>query len=270
MFGAIVGDIAGSTFEARNCRFEGCEIFATGSRFTDDSVLTLATAHHFLTGESYSDLYQIYGRRYPLAGYGASFRTWMLSSNPKPYNSWGNGSAMRVSPVGWVAESLDWALEESKRSAEVTHDHPEGIKGAQSVSAAIFLARTGATKDTIREFISRKFGYDLNRTIDEIRPTYIFEVSCQHSVPEAIIAFLESDGFESAIRKAISLGGDSDTIACIAGSIAHAFYGSIPDWMIGYCRQKLDSLQIDLIDDFWARFPKKSSGQGVGLNGLQP
>lgn len=260
MFGAIVGDVAGSTYELSNCKFEGCEIFAPGSRFTDDSVLTLATADHFVTGDSYTDLYQLYGKNHPNAGYGVSFRKWMTSPTPEPYNSWGNGSAMRVSPVGWVAKSVDWALEEARRSAEVTHNHAEGIKGAQSVAASIFLARSGATKCEIREFITENFGYNLHRTIDDIRPFYRFDVSCQNSVPEAIIAFLESVDFESALRKAISLGGDSDTIACITGSIAHAFYDVIPKWMVEYCLEKLEGPQIHLINDFWDQFPPEKLG----------
>lgn len=256
MFGAIVGDIAGSTNERNNFRYEFCEIFREGSRFTDDTVLTLATADHFLFDTPYDQVYRQFGRNYPNAGFGGSFFEWMLSDAPRPYHSWGNGSAMRCSPIAWVATDLDWALAEAKRSAEVTHDHPEGIKGSQAVVTAIFLARKGATKDVIRDAVSRQSGYNLDRTLDSIRPTYLFDVSCAGSVPEAIIAFLESSDFESAIRKAISLGGDSDTIAAITGSIAHAFYADIPAWMIDYCHQQLDPAQRSIIDDFWLRYPR--------------
>ncbi len=185
----------------------------------------------------------------------------MLANDPKPYGSWGNGSAMRASPIGWVAGDLDWAIEEAKRSAEVTHDHPNGIKGAQAVVAAVFLARLGATKEEIRSYVSRKFDYNLDRTVAEIRPYYSFDVTCEGSVPQAIVAFLDSSGFEDAIRKAISLGGDSDTIACISGSIAHAFYGMIPQWMTGYCLGRLDPAQLSIINDFWKRYP---CTRGVG------
>lgn len=200
MFGAIVGDIAGSTFEHSNCKFEGCEIFARGSRFTDDTVLTLATADHFLFGESYSNTYRMYARRYPNAGYGRSFREWMLSERETGYGSYGNGAAMRASPIGWVLETLEEVIEECGRSAEVTHDHPEGIKGAQAVGTGVFLARTGATREQIEFEISTRFGYDLKRSISEIRPGYLFSSASAQSVPEAIIAFLESTDFEDAIR----------------------------------------------------------------------
>jgi ADP-ribosylglycohydrolase len=176
-------------------------------------------------------------------------------AHPEPYNSRGNGSAMRASPIAWVAEDLDWALEEAARSAEVTHNHPSGIKGAQAVVAAVFLARCGASKDEIRDYLTTTFGYDLHRTVEEIRPRYMFDVSCDGSVPEAIIAFLDSTDFENSIRKAISLGGDSDSIASIAGAIAHAFYEEIPDWMTSYCLGVLDPAQRSIIDDFWKRFP---------------
>jgi ADP-ribosyl-[dinitrogen reductase] hydrolase len=254
MFGAVVGDIAGSTYERFNFKFESCEIFAEGSRFTDDTVLTLATADHFLFGESYAEVYRRFGRNYPNAGYGATFRQWMLADDPKPYNSWANGSAMRASPIAWVADDLEWALEEAKRSAAVTHDHPNGIKGAQGVVAAVFLARQGESKDAIRQLVGDRFGYNLDRTIEEIRPSYVFDVSCEGSVPEAIIAFLDSTDFESAIRKGISIGGDSDTIACIAGAIAHAFYGEVPQWMVEYCNGVLDVAQRSIMADFWERY----------------
>jgi ADP-ribosylglycohydrolase len=205
------------------------ELFRKGTYFTDDSVLTAATMDALLYELDYTEVYQEYGQLYPHRGYGDNFKSWIYSSNPKPYNSWGNGSAMRVSPVGWFCNSIDAVLAEAKKSAEVTHNHPEGIKGAQAVAAAVYLARTGKSKNEIKQFIADRFGYNLDRTIAEIRPDYQFDVSCQGSVPQAIIAFLESDNFENAVRLAISIGGDSDTIACITGGIAEAFYKTIPE-----------------------------------------
>jgi len=261
MFGGIVGDIAGSTYENNNHKSEDCRIFRLGSHFTDDTVLTLATAEHLLRVRdgkvsTYTMAYQDFGNLYPNAGYGGNFYYWLSQkdNNPKPYNSYGNGSAMRVSPIGWAAKDMDWCLDEAKKSAEVTHNHPEGIKGAQAVAAAIFLARQGKTKDEIRQFVAENFGYNLNRTVASIRPNYSFDVSCQGSVPESIIAFLDSSDFEDSIRKAISLGGDSDTIACITGSIAQAFYGEIPASMIEYCRENLDASLLPIVDDFWKRY----------------
>lgn len=256
MFGAIVGDIAGSTYEVSNLKDENCEIFRAGSRFTDDTVLTLATAACALAGGSYQDYYRRFGRRYPEAGYGGSFMAWLYSTQPAPYGSWGNGAAMRVSPLGWSAGTLEQALQEARSSAAVTHDHPEGVKGAQAVATAVFLARTGHDKKALRTFICSRFGYNLERRLADIRPGYRFDVSCQGSVPEAIIAFLESTDFEDALRKAISLGGDSDTIACISGAIAHAFYGEIPSWMVDYCDRALDAEQRKVIESFWQHYPR--------------
>jgi len=228
IIGAIAGDIIGSVFEWRNVKSTNFDLFSPNSRFTDDSVLTLATMHALLNDIDYAQAYHKFGRDFCFAGYGPSFSKWISSDNPKPYNSWGNGSAMRVSPVGWFYNNIDDTLLAAKKSAEVTHNHPEGIKGAQSVAAAIFLARNGKSKDEIKSYIIDKFGYNLNRKLDDIRPNYEFDVSCQGSVPEAIIAFLESDNFENAIRLAVSIGGDSDTIACITGGIAEAFYKDVP------------------------------------------
>lgn len=204
--------------------------------------------------DPYTQAYQKWGRIYSGAGYGESFRTWLHSTNPKPYNSWGNGSAMRCSPIGWVADDLDWAMNEAKESAKVTHNHEEGIKGAQAVAVAVYMARNGYTKDNIRSKIEGLFGYDLSRTVKSIRPNYSFRVSCQDSVPESIIAFLESNDFVDAVVLAISLGGDSDTIACITGSIAHAFYGSIPTWIINFSRMKLDQEQLYVLDKFCSKY----------------
>ena len=229
MLGAMIGDIIGSVYEWNNIKTTDFELFKTKCTFTDDTVLTAATAKALLTDLSYTDVYQDFGRRYEGRGYGGNFSLWIYTNNPQPYNSWGNGSAMRVSPVGFAFDTVEEVLAEAKRSAEVTHNHPEGIKGAQSTALAIFLARQDTSQEEIREVIKNRFGYDLDRTLDKIRPTYSFDVSCQGSVPEAIIAFLESQSYEDAVRKAISLGGDSDTIACITGGIAEAFYGGVPD-----------------------------------------
>lgn len=225
MIGAIAGDIIGSIYEQRPIKTKDFPLFSDQGRFTDDTVLTIAIADAILGGRPYQQSLQLFGRLYPRAGYGGSFIQWLFSDNPQPYNSWGNGAAMRVSPVGFAFPSEAEALQHAKLSAEVSHNHPEGIKGAQATALSVFLAKTGVTKSKIRERISADFGYDLNRTVDDIRPGYAFDISCQGTVPESIIAFLDSDSYEDAIRNAISLGGDSDTLACITGGIADAFYG---------------------------------------------
>ncbi|RKE04174.1 ADP-ribosylglycohydrolase family protein [Marinifilum flexuosum] len=232
MIGAIAGDIIGSVFEWNNYKGTDFELFHSNTDFTDDSVLTVATAQVLLEGGGYTEAYQKYSQDYPGRGYGGNFATWIYDESPQPYNSWGNGSAMRVSPVGFYCNSLEEVLIEAEKSASVTHNHPEGIKGAQATALAIYLARTGHSKDAIRESITNLFGYNLNRTCDQIRPIYQFNESCQETVPEAIIAFLESSDFESAIRMGISLGGDSDTLACITGGIAQAYYKEIPEIII--------------------------------------
>jgi ADP-ribosylglycohydrolase len=231
ILGALAGDIIGSSYEFDNVKSTNFELFPKGTFFTDDSVLTAATMYALLYEIDYTEVYQEYGQLYPNRGYGGNFRLWLESDNPKPYNSWGNGSAMRVSPIGWFCNSMNDVLAEAKRSAEVTHNHPEGIKGAQSVAAAVYLARTGKSKNEIKQFIIDRFGYNLDRTIAEIRPNYTFDESCQGTVPQAITAFLESDNFENAVRLAVSIGGDSDTIACITGGIAEAFYKTIPEYI---------------------------------------
>jgi ADP-ribosylglycohydrolase len=229
ILGATSGDIIGSYYEFHNVRKMDFPLFRRETTFTDDSVLTFATMDALLNGLDYTTVYQKYGRKYnPDAGYGGRFYLWIYEDTPEPYNSWGNGSAMRVSPVGWAYSTLEETLAEAKRSAEVTHNHPEGIKGAQATAAAVFLARTGKSKAEIKKYIVDTFAYNLDRTIDGIRPMYHFDGSCQGSVPEAIIAFLESTDYENAIRLAISIGGDSDTIGCITGGIAEAFYGGVP------------------------------------------
>ncbi len=227
MIGAIAGDIIGSVYEAAPIKTTDFPLFAPDCRFTDDSVLTVAVASAILEGDSYAESIREFGRHYPDAGYGGRFQDWLFSTAPKPYNSWGNGSAMRVSPVGFAYETEEDVLAEAKRCAECTHDHAEGIKGAQAVALAVFLARKGAGKEAIRDTLTRHFGYDLARTLDTIRPGYHFDVSCQRSVPESILCFLESADWETAVRNAVSLGGDADTMACIAGGIAEAFYGPV-------------------------------------------
>ena len=223
MYGAIIGDIVGSRFESGKCKRKSFSLFRPECRFTDDTVMTLAVARALMTDGDFTASMQRLGRRYPGAGYGGMFLKWLMTVHPKPYGSWGNGSAMRVGPCGMAARSLEEALELAARSAAVSHDHPEGIRGAQAVAAAVYLAKTGSSREDIREYTEAHF-YPLDRTLDEIRPGYGFDSSCRGSVPQAIQAFLESTDFEDAIRNAVSLGGDSDTIAAIAGSIAWPFY----------------------------------------------
>ena len=231
MLGAIAGDIVGSVYEWQGTKIKDFRLFCADSRFTDDTVLTLATADAIMTDGDYRTQYQRWGRAFPNAGYGEAFAKWTFSALGASYYSYGNGSAMRVSPVGFAFDTESEVLAEAKRSAEVTHNHPEGIKGAQATALAIFMARSGADKAAIKNEIARRFEYDLDRTLEEIRPHYCFDITCQGSVPESILAFLESDSYEDAVRNAISLGGDADTQACIAGAIAEAFHGrdSIPE-----------------------------------------
>jgi len=254
ILGAIAGDVIGSHYEWDNVKTMGFPFFNEYTNFTDDTVMTLATMDYILNGKDITQTYQEYGKDYPGRGYGGTFRGWIRKENPEPYNSWGNGSAMRVSPVAWAFNTLEEVLENAKKSAEVTHNHPEGIKGAKATASAVFMARTGKTKVEIKDFIQSEFGYDLERKIDEIRPTYEFDVSCQGSVPEAIIAFLESENYENAIRLAISIGGDSDTIACIAGGIAQAFYKEIPEEIIDKVLTYLSEEIIELIEKFSEKY----------------
>ena len=254
MIGAIAGDIIGSVYEAHPVKTEDFPLFSPGCRFTDDTVMTVATADAILTGKGYAAAYKEWGRLFPHAGYGGMFRQWLRNNNSRPYNSFGNGSAMRVSPVGFAFDTLDKVLEEAKKSAEVTHNHPEGIKGAQATAAAIFLARTGKGKKEIKDYIETTFDYDLSATLAEIRPGYRFDPTCQGSVPQAIIAFLESSTYEDAVRKAISLGGDTDTQACITGGIAQAYYKTIDDHIIKKVRALLDARLLDVVDSFSAKY----------------
>jgi ADP-ribosylglycohydrolase len=254
MFGASIGDIVGSVYEKREVKSTNFELFTKFSRFTDDTVMTIATADCILQDGDYTEFYQKYGQKYPEKGYGGTFQNWIFAENPQPYNSWGNGSAMRVSPVAYIFDDINDVLDEAKKSAEVTHNHPEGIKGAQAIAAAIFLANNDIDKAGIKDYVQKKFDYDLNRKIDDIRKTYKFDVSCQGSVPESIIAFFESTDFESAIRLAISLGGDADTLAAMAGAIAEAFYKEIPPFMLKECKNRLPNEFLKVIDDFYDKY----------------
>ncbi len=228
MIGAIAGDIIGSIYERRPHKSKDFPLFGPFCRFTDDTVLTIAVADAILTGRPYVETIREHGRRNPNAGYGGTFIRWLHSDTAEAYNSWGNGSAMRVSPVGFAFDTAETVLSEAARSAVVTHNHPEGIKGAQATALAVYLARTGRAKEEIRAEIAERFQYDLATTVDAIRPGYAFDVSCQGTVPAAIVSFLDSVAYEDAVRNAISLGGDADTLACIAGGIAEAFYGGVP------------------------------------------
>ena len=250
MLGAIAGDIIGSIYEVVPMKRKDFKLFSFGSHFSDDTVLTYAVAKSILTGTNYANNFKKCFWRYPLAGFGQRFTCWAMSNRKEGYNSWGNGAAMRVSPIAWAYNDLDTVLKEAERCTVTTHNHPEGIKGGQATAAAIFLARNGKTKAEIRDYIEQNFNYDLRRTLDEIRPKYKFEVSCQKSVPEAIIAFLESTDFEDAIRNAVSLGGDSDTIACITGSIAEAFYGGVPNAIAQPVWKKLDRRIRQTVTEF--------------------
>lgn len=252
MLGALAGDIIGSRFEWRNLKSKVFDLFTAESRFTDDTVHTVTLAQSLLNGVPYQQLLREYFHLYPDAGYGGRFRAWASSNQADPYQSFGNGAAMRVSPVGWYFQDLQSVLVAAEQSAAVTHDHPEGIKGAQAVAGAIFLARKGADKACIRQYIGGTFGYDLTRTLDQIRPDYRFDVSCQGTVPPALIAFLESTDFEDAIRNAVSLGGDSDTLACITGSVAEAFYGGVPEPIQAEVWTRLDHRLISVAKNFLA------------------
>ena len=252
MLGAVIGDIAGSTLEFSNVKTKDFPLFAEGSSFTDDTICSIAVAEWLMDDATYSlealekKLVELgMAFPYPMGGYGKTYSTWLFHprylrdceteeklKGRKPYHSCGNGSAMRVAAAGWFFDSLEATERVAGISAEVTHNHAEGIKGAQAIAAAIFMARTGATKDAIKAYIEETYGYNLNRTCDDIRPTYIFADSCPHTVPPAIIAFLESTDFEDAIRLAISLGGDSDTIACMTGGIAEAYYKKITQRLV--------------------------------------
>ncbi len=256
MLGALTGDIVGSIYEWENIKTTEFPLFTDSCFYTDDSVLTVALAESILTGKSYESLMRQYYRLYPDAGYGGSFHEWAESICPAPYNSWGNGAAMRISPVGWAFDSLSAVLRKAEEYTLITHNHPEGIKGAQAVAAAVFLGRRGATKPEIRNYVTNTFGYDLSLTCNEIRPGYEFDVSCQGTVPPAFVAFMESNNFESALRLAVSLGGDTDTLACITGGIAEAFYGGVPEEIKRQTISFLDEPLRRITMEFMERFSR--------------
>lgn len=256
MLGAIAGDIIGSVFEWSSAQSRDFPLFSPRSDFTDDSVLTFAVARAILDARNggsefpdYAGRILDFGRKYPARGYGEMFREWLQLDEQHPYNSYGNGSGMRVSPVGFAFDDEHVVLEQARWSAMPTHDHPEGVKGAQSVALAVWLARRGAPREEIRSRIESEFGYDLRRTVEEIQPGYTFDVTCQGSVPEAIIAFLDADDFEGAIRNAVWLGGDADTQACIAGAIAEAVWG-VPMEIEKEVRARLPPELLAILDEF--------------------
>lgn len=254
MIGAIAGDIIGSVHEYSRIKTKDFPLFDSRCHFTDDTVLTVAVADAILSGRPYVDSLRQIGRRYPGADYGGAFLVWLASDDPRPYNSWGNGSAMRVSPVGFAFFSEDEVLRQARMTAEITHNHPEGIRGAEATALAVFLARTGQDKEDIRTRIQAQFGYNLGRTVGDIRPSYSYDVSCQGTVPEAVVAFLDSESYEDAIRNAISLGGDSDTLACITGGIAEAFYGGVPDEIRAKVRECLTPDLWEITENFCQKY----------------
>lgn len=267
MYGAILGDMIGAPYEFdRGGKTKDFPLFSRESRFTDDSVMTVAVAEALMGLEKGADEEAVrwavcramrrWGRRYPDAGYGMRFGVWLFADGqPRPYGSWGNGSAMRVSSAGWLYDTVEETRRYARLTAEVTHNHPEGIKGAEAAASAVFLARSGASKEEIKEYVTREFGYDLSRTCDEIRPGYHHVESCQETVPEAVTAFLEGDSFEDVIRTAVSLGGDCDTLTCIAGAIAEAFYG-VSEELKAECRKRLPDDMREVLDRFGQRLPK--------------
>ena len=268
MFGAILGDMIGAPYEFdRGSKTKDFPMFSANSQYTDDTVITIAVAEALMDTLGQPDAavraalvasIQKWGRRYPDAGYGSMFYCWLGAKNPKPYGSFGNGSAMRVSGAGWLFDTLEATRHAARLTAEVTHNHPEGIKGAEAVASAIFLARSGSSKDAIRDYVIREFHYDLSRTCDQIRPAYHHVETCQRTVPEAITAFMEGTDFEDVIRTAVSLGGDCDTLTCIAGSIAEAFYG-VPALYVAECKARLPEDMKAVLDRF-----NRARGRGDG------
>lgn len=256
MLGAIAGDMIGSIYESplRNIKTKSFPLFQPQSCFTDDTVLTIAIADAIINNNSYTDKLKEYYQRYPNSGYGGNFRRWAASDRREPYYSFGNGSAMRVSPVAYAFNDLKTVQQQALKSAEVTHNHPEGIKGAQAIATAIFLARSAYKKTVIKGYIEDQFKYNLSPTVETLQKTYSFDISCQGSVPQAIICFLESTDFEDAIRNAISIGGDSDTIACMTGGIAEAFYQEIPSTIVEEVNRRLDDPLKRIMEQFKAQY----------------
>lgn len=256
LYGGIGGDIIGSPYEFRNSGASSdFELFTEKGKFTDDTVLTVAVAECILEQVSPDKSLAKYAQKYPKAGYGGNFSKWATGMTMyKPYNSYGNGSAMRIGPVAYAAQTLEECLEDAKAVSEVTHNHPEGIKGGQATAAAMFLARKGASKEEIKDYISKEFDYNLDRKYDDIKKGYSFDVSCQGSVPESIICFLESDSWEDAVRKAVLMGGDTDTMACIAGNIAETYYGPLPAETVEKIRSYLPDEFLEILDKFEEKY----------------
>ena len=257
ILGAIAGDVIGSGYEFEPMKNYHFEMFTPRQNYTDDTLMTIAVADWLLScperdTDKLVDIMRGIGRKYaaPCGGYGLSFAQWLKCKNPQPYNSWGHGSAMRVSACGFAFDTLEETLEAAKQSAIVTHNHPEGVKGAQATAAVIYLARNGKSKEEIKEYVTNTFGYNLDLTCDEIRPYYHFDVSCQGTVPESIIAFLESKDYEDAIRLTVSLGGDSDTMGAITGAMAIAFYKEMPDEIYDYAVSKLPKELLEIVEKF--------------------
>lgn len=254
MIGSIAGDIIGSVYEKHNTKRTDFPLFDEHCTFTDDTVLTVAVADAILNHSDYGEKLKEYFKLFPGRGYGGGFRRWAAHRDSRPYYSMGNGSAMRVSPVGFAFETLDEVLREAQKSAEPTHNHPEGVKGAQATASSIFLARTGGAKEEIKAYIEGNFAYNLNEPLDQIRKYYRFDETCPGSVPQAIRAFLESNDYEDAVRKAISIGGDSDTIACITGGIAEAYYKKVPDGIVEKVNQILDRRLNEIASEFILKY----------------
>lgn len=262
LYGAIAGDVIGSVYEFEPRRTTEFQLFTPSSQYTDDTVMTVAIADWILAGSDKEDLPYImqgYGREYPGAGYGGMFHQWLWNDCPQPYNSFGNGSAMRVSMVGWAYDTLEETLEKARESAQVTHNHPEGVKGAQATAACIYLARTGHSKDEIKRYVEDMFGYDLSQSCDEIRPLYYFNETCQETVPQSIVAFLESTDYESAIRLTVSLGGDADTMGAITGAIAEAFYGDVPRYIKERVADCLPERFVVAMTRFYRKYVKNAN-----------
>ena len=295
MLGALIGDTVGSIYEFCNIKTTDFPLFSSGCSFTDDSVMTIAVADWLLhdpvrSQQGLEECLVKWGHKYPDESYGGAFYRWLFMPEFQsafrdrdtetvdnipygvrhPYNSWGNGSAMRASACGWLAQSLEDALDLGRRSAMITHNHPEGIKGAQAVATAIYLARTGSTKAKIHQYIESTFGYDLSRDCDDIRPTYHFDVSCQGTLPAALAAFFDSHDFESAIRLAVSLGGDSDTIACITGAIAEAFYHEIPAAIVDEMHHRLPEEFWTIINEVYATVSKNYENSAKNATAPKP
>lgn len=260
MLGAIAGDIIGSVYEGTRLETKIFDLFSPKSCFTDDSVLSVAVAEALLTGADYGSMYKRYCRNYPSAGYGSGFFNWAFSHATEPYNSYGNGAPMRVSPVAYAFNTLEEVMNEAQKSALPTHNHPEAVRGARAIAAATFLARQNKTKGEIKAFIEQELGYSLVGSYQEVLSAGI---ASQHSVPQALIAFLDSTDFEDAIRNAVYIGGDTDTLACMTGAIAEAFYGGVPKEIEAEVRNRLDLPLLRIVDQFQAQrkeYPMRKDG----------